>query len=52
LQALLYRLEGGAPYVFVDALSMQPGGSGERAAADPALRVNLTLHAYWRRGNA
>jgi general secretion pathway protein M len=50
LQALLYRLESGVPYVFVDALSMQPGGSGERAAADPVLKVNLTLHAFWRRG--
>lgn len=49
LQALLYRLESGAPYVFVDALLMQPSGSGERAVADPVLKVNLTLHAFWRR---
>ncbi len=49
LQALLYRLESGAPYVFVDALAMQPGSSGERAVADPVLKVNLTLHAFWRR---
>lgn len=49
LQALLYRLESGAPYVFVDALLMQPSGSGERASADPVLKVNLTLHAFWRR---
>jgi general secretion pathway protein M len=49
LQALLYRLESGTPYVFVDALLMQPGGSGERAAADPLLKVNLTVHAFWRR---
>jgi general secretion pathway protein M len=46
LQALLYRLEAGTPYVFVDALSMQPGGSGERGGADPVLKVNLTLHAF------
>lgn len=52
LQTLLYRLEAGTPYVFVDALSMQPGGSGERAVADPVLRVNLTLHAFWHRGAA
>lgn len=49
LQRLLYRLESGAPYVFVDALAMQPAGSGERAVADPVLKVNLTLHAFWRR---
>ncbi|MCA6120310.1 hypothetical protein J6500_00100 [Bradyrhizobium sp. WSM 1704] len=52
LQALLYRLESGTPYVFVDALLMQPGGSGERAAADPMLKVNLTVHAFWRRKTA
>jgi len=54
LQTLLYRLESGAPYVFVDALTMQPGSSsGERAvAADPVLKVNLTLHAFWRRKTA
>jgi general secretion pathway protein M len=49
LQALLYRLEAGTPYVFVDALSMQPGASSDRAAADPVLKVNLTLHAFWHR---
>jgi general secretion pathway protein M len=49
LQALLYRLEAGTPYVFVDTLSMQPGSSGERAVADPVLKVNLTLHAFWHR---
>lgn len=49
LQALLYRLEAGIPYIFVDTLSMQPSGSGERAAADPVLKVNLTLHAFWHR---
>jgi general secretion pathway protein M len=53
LQALLYRLESSAPYVFVDALSAQPGSSGERGAvADPVLRVSLTLHALWHRGAA
>nr|WP_233286889.1 type II secretion system protein GspM [Bradyrhizobium oropedii] len=52
LQALLYRLESGAPYVFVDALLMQPVGSADRAAADPMLKVNLTVHAFWRRKTA
>jgi general secretion pathway protein M len=52
VQALLYRLEAGAPYVFVDALVMQPSGSGERATVDPPLKVNLTMHAFWRRSSA
>ena len=49
LQTLLYRLESGTPYVFVDSLLMQLGGTTERVAADPILRVTLTLHAFWRR---
>lgn len=52
LQTLLYRLESGAPYVFVDALLVQPGGSAERSAGDPVLKVNLTVHAFWRRRTA
>ncbi|GKQ52163.1 type II secretion system protein GspM [Bradyrhizobium sp. Ce-3] len=52
LQTLLYRLESGAPYVFVDALLVQPGGSTERAAGDPVLKVNLTVRAFWRRRTA
>jgi general secretion pathway protein M len=52
LQALLYRLESGSPYVFVDALLVQRTGSAERAASDPALKVNLTVRAFWRRKTA
>ena len=50
LQGLLYRLESGAPYVLVDGLSMQPSSSGERTTANPTLRVNLTLQAFWHHG--
>jgi general secretion pathway protein M len=51
LRAVLYQLESGTPYVFVDALSVQPvnataGGSIE----DPLLRTTLSLRALWRRG--
>lgn len=51
LRAVLYQLESGTPYIFVDALSVQPihaiaGGSVE----DPLLRTNLSLRAFWRRG--
>lgn len=52
LQSLLYRLESGVPYVFVDALLVQPGGSAERTAGDAVLKVSLTVHAFWRRKTA
>jgi general secretion pathway protein M len=52
LQSLLYRLESGVPYIFVDTLSMQTGASGERATANPVLKVTLNLHAFWRRAKA
>lgn len=50
LQGLLYRLESGTPYVLVEGLSMQPSSSGERTAANPVLRINLTLQAFWHHG--
>ena len=49
LQALLYRLESGVPYVLVDSLSMHAGESGERATPNPILKVNLNLRAFWQR---
>ena len=49
LQALLYRLESGVPYVLVDSLSMHAGESGERATPNPVLKVNLNLRAFWQR---
>jgi len=51
LRALLYQLESGTPYVFVDALTVQPvGATAGRAVEDPLLRTNLSLRAFWRRG--
>ena len=50
LQGLLYTLESRTPYVFVDALTLQP--STQRAGPDPMLRLTLSLHALWRRGSA
>jgi general secretion pathway protein M len=50
LQTLLYRLESGTPYVFVDGLLMQLGSTAsERNAADPTLKVTVTVRALWRR---
>lgn len=51
LRALLYRLESGTPYVFVDALAVQPASVAEgRAAEDPLLRATLSYRALWRKG--
>jgi general secretion pathway protein M len=53
LQALLYQLESGTPYVFVDSLNIQiPGVNAQHAVEDPLLRVTLGLRAVWRRDPA
>jgi general secretion pathway protein M len=50
LQALLYQLESGTPYVFVDSINIQiPGVNAQHAVEDPLLRVTLGLHAVWHR---
>jgi general secretion pathway protein M len=51
LRAMLYQLESGTPYVFVDALAVQPiNATAGRAVEDPLLRTTLSLRALWRRG--
>jgi general secretion pathway protein M len=50
LRAMLYQLECGTPYVFVDALTVQPASSAGRVIEDPQLRATLSLRAFWRRG--
>jgi len=54
LQAILHRLESGTPYVFVEALTVQPAGGAAagRPAEDPLLRATLSVRAYWRKGGA
>jgi hypothetical protein len=53
LQTLLYQLESGTPYVFVESLAVQlPGGMTQRAAEDPLLHITVSLRAIWRRGTA
>ena len=47
LQAALFTLETGAPYVFVDGLVVQPETT-VRTDDDPPLRVTLTAAAFWR----
>jgi general secretion pathway protein M len=53
MQRMLFALETGAPFVFVDALSIQPveGAVDKRrpgTAMAPVLQAALTLSAYWR----
>jgi general secretion pathway protein M len=51
LRAMLYQLESGTPYVFVDALTMQPVSAAVgRAVEDPLLRATLSLRAEPRGG--
>ena len=53
LQAFLYQLESGTPYVFVEQLAVQLASTGsQRATEDPLLRITLGLRAIWRRGAA
>jgi general secretion pathway protein M len=50
LRAMLYQFESGEPYVFVDALTVQPASAAGGAVEDPLLRATVTLRAIWRRG--
>jgi len=52
VQAFLYELESGTPYVFVDQLAVQLASTAasQRATEDPLLRITLGLRAIWRRG--
>ena len=50
LQALLVKLETGAPAVLIDGLAIEPAEVDGVAAGDPQaprLRISLTLSAYW-----
>jgi hypothetical protein len=49
LQGLLYQLESGTPYVFIDSMTVRAPNTAVAAAENQALRVTLTLHALWRR---
>jgi general secretion pathway protein M len=49
LQALLYQLESGTPYVYVGSLAVQLLGAKSEHAEDPLLRISLGLRAIWRR---
>jgi general secretion pathway protein M len=46
LQPLLYKLEAGAPYVFVDSLTLRPASAASKQGAP--MRALLSLKAIWR----
>lgn len=47
LQGLLFKLETGTPYVFVDSMTLQTAEATTRYT--PMIRVTLNLRAIWRR---
>jgi general secretion pathway protein M len=49
LQMLLYELESGTPYVFVESMTVRPTAAAQVGAPDASLRVTLGLRALWRR---
>jgi hypothetical protein len=49
LQVLLYQLESGTPYVFVDSMTVRATTGAAAGAENAPLRVTLGLRALWRR---
>lgn len=55
LQVLLYQIESGTPYVYVDSVTAHAGASGAgagRGSDTLLLRVTLGLRALWHRGTS
>jgi general secretion pathway protein M len=53
LQSLLYELESGTPYVFIESMTVRPSaGAAQSGAPDPLLRATLGLRALWRHNPA
>jgi general secretion pathway protein M len=51
LQTLLYKLESGAPYIFVESLTLRPANAASnRGAHGLPMRASLGLKALWRAG--
>jgi general secretion pathway protein M len=49
LQSLLYELESGTPYVFIESMTLRPAAAtAQSGAPDPQLRATLGLRALWR----
>lgn len=52
VQAALFALETGVPYVFTDALTLDSEAAGEAGGGDPRLRATLRVSGYWRPAGA
>ena len=53
LQVLLYQLESGTPYIFVESMTVRAATSGGADGVENSpLRVTLGLRALWRRSAA
>jgi general secretion pathway protein M len=53
LQRLLFELETGTPFMFVDSLAVQPvAASAPGMRADDRLRVTLAVSSYWKSNDA
>jgi general secretion pathway protein M len=53
LQSLLYELESGTPYVFIESMTLRPiAATAQSSATDPLLRATLGLRALWRHSPA
>jgi general secretion pathway protein M len=51
LQPLLYRLESGTPYIFIDSLTLRPANASSRRDANTLpMRATLDVRALWRQG--
>ena len=48
IQSLLFKLETGTPFVFVEDLALQPSMEEGKVSAAPKLRASITASAYWR----
>ncbi len=48
LQTLLYQLETGTPYIFVDLLTLQPSNTSQLQSNDSVMQVTMSLRALWR----
>jgi general secretion pathway protein M len=50
LQTILFQLESGTPYVFVESLTVVPESAlGQAGIQDQNLRVTMVLRTLWRR---
>jgi hypothetical protein len=51
LRALLFQLESGTPYIFIDTLTVEPANATvNRVVENPLLQATMRLRAFWRRG--